>query len=258
MRNQITLVSTLAFLALVGTATGSAAQDATGTPNHATFRGVVVDAVSGRAISGALVVIDDERRAVLTDEDGLFDFGLIEGGPLTLTARRYGYLMQGMDVVVPRNGTLDVEFPLPPEAVLVDGLEVVAERLQTMDQRLRSRRRALATSARGYEQDALVRTAARDFMEFLERDASLHLVPCGGRSFGQQCVWRRGRPVQPRVYVDELPILGGLDLLPTYQPYDMYLVEVFANGAEIRAYTHQFMERMARRTVALVPIFRWW
>lgn len=232
-----------------------AAQDR---PNEGSVGGVVVDALTGAPIAGALVVVDDERRAVLTDSLGAFDFGWMESGPITLTARRYGYEPQGMHAVVPRAGELVIEFPLPPEAVLLDGLEVVTERLQTMDQRLMSRRLALAASSRAFEQERLVRSGARDFLEFLQLEAALRTQPCGRRAFGAQCVWRRGRPVQPRVYVDEIPILGGLDHLASYQPYDLYLVEVYGAGVEIRAYTHLFMERMARRPVALMPIMQWW
>jgi hypothetical protein len=232
-----------------------AAQDG---PNEGSVGGVVVDALTGAPIAAALVVVDDERRAVLTDSLGAFDFGWMEGGPLTLSARRYGYQAQGMHAIVPHGGALVVEIPLPPEAVLLDGIEVVTERLQTMDQRLTSRRRALAASSRAFEQERLVRSGARDFLEFLLVEASLRTQPCGRRASGAQCVRRRGGLVQPRVYLDEMPIIGGLDHLASYQPYDLYLVEVYGAGVEIRAYTHFFMERMARRPVALMPIMQWW
>ena len=37
----------------------------------------------------------------------------------------------------------------------------------------------------------------------------------------------------------------------------LYLVEVYGRGLEVRAYTHQFMERMARKPVALLPVRIW-
>jgi len=227
-------------------------------PDEGSLAGVVVDALTGAPIAGALVVIDAERLAVLTDSVGAFDFGSLEGGPVTIVARRYGYVMQGMDALLPGGGSLAVEIPLPPEAVLVDGLEVVTERLQTMDQRLRARRNATPVGVRSFEQDRLVRSASRDFLEFLRFEASLHTQPCGWRSFSSQCVIRRGRPVAPRVYIDEVPIMGGLDHLASFQPYDLYLVEVYSSGQEIRAYTHLFMDRMARREMALLPAMSWW
>lgn len=227
-------------------------------PNEGVLAGVVVDAVTGDPISGALVVLDDERRAVLTDSRGAFDFGSMEGGPVSLVARRYGYEMRGMDAVLPTGGVLQLEIPLPPEAVLLDGFDVVTERLQTMDQRLRSRRNATAASVRAFEQERLVQSTSRDFLEFLRFEASLHTQPCGWRSFAAQCVSRRGRLVAPRVYIDEVPIMGGLDHLASFQPYDLYLVEVYSSGQEIRAYTHLFMDRMAHRAMALFPAMSWW
>ena len=245
----------LAAIAGFGAWHPAAAQDR---PNEGSLGGVVVDAVTGAPIAGALVVIEDERLAVLTDSLGAFEFGSLEGGPVTLVARRYGYVMQGMDAVLPAGGGLQVEIPLPPEAVLLDGFEVVAERLQTMDQRLRSRRNATPVSVRSFEQTRLVRSSSRDFLEFLRIEASLHTQPCGWRSFSSQCVLRRGRLVAPRVYIDEVPVMGGLDHLASFQPYDLYLVEVYSSGQEIRAYTHQFMDRMARREIALLPAMSWW
>jgi hypothetical protein len=247
----------LAITAIAHAATGLSlsAQDR---PDEGILAGVVVDAVSGRPIPGALVVLDDERRAVLTDSLGAFDFGTMDGGPVSLVARRYGYVMQGVDAVLPAGQRLEVEIPLPPEAVLLDGFDVVAERLQTMDQRLRSRRHATPASVRAFEQDRLVQSASRDFLEFLRFEASLYTQPCGRVSFASACVLRRGRLVAPRVYIDEVPIMGGLDHLASFQPYDLYLVEVYSSGQEIRAYTHLFMDRMARRPMALFPAMTWW
>ncbi|MEX2466335.1 MAG: carboxypeptidase regulatory-like domain-containing protein [Gemmatimonadota bacterium] len=245
----------VAVLTLAVSCLPAVAQDR---PDEGVLAGVVVDAVTGEPISGALVVIDDERRAVLTDSLGAFDLGSMEGGPVSLVARRYGYEMRGMDAVLPNGGALQVEIPLPPKAVLVDGLEVVTERLQTMDQRLTSRRNATATSVRAFEQERLVQSTSRDFLEFLRFEASLYMQPCGLRAFASQCVQRRGRLVAPRVYIDEVPIMGGLDHLASFQPYDLYLVEVYSSGQEIRAYTHLFMDRMAHRETALFPAMSWW
>lgn len=232
-----------------------AAQEPGGQEDTGHLRGVVVDALAGAPISGALVVLDDERRAVLTDSAGAFDFGAVWSGSQVLTIQQYGYETQGMHAVVPVDGVLDVEIPLPPKAVLVDGISVVADRLETMKTRLRSRRRAVAAQVRAFDQERLVRSPARDVLEFLRDEARLQPEPCRrGLAFGAGCVRRRGRVVEPQVFVDEVPLIGGLDYLMTYRPYDLYLVEVYSSGLEIRAYTHMFMERMARGAVALIPI----
>lgn len=99
-----------------------------------------------------------------------------------------------------------------------------------------------------------MRSAAFDMAEFLYLEASLYPAPCRRGRLGSACVLRRGQPIEPRVYIDEAPVAGGLEQLATYQPHDLYLVEVYSLGLEIRAYTHMFMERMARRPMVLIPI----
>lgn len=248
------VLGVVALTAATGAMRPSAAQEPETRTNHARVSGVVVDALTDLPISDALIVVDDERRAVLTDSTGAFDLGELSSGPLAVTIRRYGYQTTGMEAVVPTEGTLEVEVPLSPDVVLLDGLSVVTDRLELMDQRLRRRRNATATSVRAFDQERLVRSAARDFLDFLQMETALYPRSCGTRAVGTLCIWRRGRVEQPRVYVDEMPVIGGLDQLATFQPYDLYLVEVYARGLEIRAYTHQFMERMARKAVALIPI----
>ena len=215
------------------------------------------DALSEQPIADALVILEGDRKAVLTDEEGRFDFGFLEPGEVSITIRRYGYQTQGADFFLPGGEATHLEVPLPPMAVLVDGLNVVTERLETMDQRITSRRRATPMAAQAFEQGRLVRTPARDVLEMLDLESALPIQPCGRRSFGGACVLRRGRLVEPRVFVDEMPVIGGLEQLATYRPYDLYLVEVYGRGLEVRLYTHQFMERMARRPVALMPVRIW-
>ena len=91
-------------------------------------------------------------------------------------------------------------------------------------------------------------------MQFLETEGSLHLVGCAARGGTGACVMRRGRATEPRVYIDEAPIIGGIDVLATFLPCELYLVEVYSAGLEIRAYTHWYMERMAGRPGMLFPI----
>ena len=50
----------------------------------------------------------------------------------------------------------------------------------------------------------------------------------------------------PEVWIDEAPVVGGMDYLRTVRPYELYMVEVYAGGRQIRAYTPRFMERAAK------------
>lgn len=216
--------------------------------------GTIRDANTQSALPGARIRIDELRRGTLSDDFGRFMIDDVEPGLHVITVERYGYASaEGTIDTRPESGAV-LEIELLPKPVMLDGLTVVTDRLELMEARLSSRRNAVPYSSRAFDQDRLVRSSARDMLDFLAVDASLSPVRCGAGRIGSWCVVRRGRPVEPRVYIDEAPVIGGLDQLQSYQPHDLYLIEVYSLGQEIRAYTHQFMERMARRPVALIPI----
>jgi hypothetical protein len=238
--SAVTLLSALAAQPLV-------AQDGP------TLRGMVVDAPSGTPLSGARIRIAELRRGTLTGDDGSFELADVEIGVYLLAVEQYGYEPIEARVEL-RPDDEPLRIGLEPKPVMLDGISVVADRLQLMERRLTSRRRAYARSSRAFEQDRLMRSAAFDMAEFLMLEGSMTPVRCRSRRLGSLCILRRGQAVESTVYIDEAPIPGGLEQLATYQPHDLYLVEVYAEGQEIRAYTHLFMERMARRPMALVPI----
>lgn len=226
------------------------AQEATPTD---VLRGVVRDEANGQPLANARVRVETMRKGLLTDENGRFYVSDVPAGELDLSVEQYGYI--GVDVVMAKvegePAVLDVH--LTPKPVMLDGLTVVADRIKLMQERLVNRRRAVATASRAYDSERLFRSPSRDLLEFLGSEAMLYNVPCDGR-LGRWCVFRRGRAIQPMVYIDEIPLLGGFEQLTTYRPHELYLLEVYSQGQEIRAYTHQFMERMARQPVALIPI----
>jgi hypothetical protein len=217
-------------------------------------QGIVVDASSGARLRGASVLLASGNRGVLADSMGVFQLTGLSIGDHLLLVRQFGY----ESLYVPMRATTGqaaIEIPLEPDPLLLDGLsvEVLTRNLQTMEQRIRSRRNAAATSVFALGQDRLLRSGASDLLEFLEFEALLHPVGCSGSGFlSSRCIWRRGLLAEPKVFIDEIPAFGGLDQLATYRPQELHLIEVWSSGATIRAYTHQFMERMARRPVMLI------
>ena len=218
-----------------------------------TLRGVVVDALHGDPLPNTMLRLVEENRGMLADSLGRFAFADVPPGSYTLAVKQYGYDEVIVDLDLAAE-TPALQIELDPGPYALEGFTVVADRLAVMKQRLRTRRNATATSVQAMDQSRLARSASRDMLEFLQIETFLQPVACSSFYIGSQCVVRRGAAVQPRVYIDEAPVIGGLDQLGTYRPYELYLVEVYSRGSEIRAYTHQFMDRMARRPMALFPI----
>lgn len=128
----------------------------------------------------------------------------------------------------------------------------------------------------------LLRSPEPDVFEFLWRETGLDRRPCpitvgvtltgwqparglGGWDLPSQvpgalsshCIWRRGQVISPRVYIDEIPAMTGLDALRNYPTTQIYALEVYSQGAEIRAYTYRFMQRMAEKPRALIALSLW-
>lgn len=244
--------STIPLLLLV-LATPLAAQQPAQEEVQTTLRGVVVDGLHGDSLPNAIVLLVDYQRGLLSDSLGRFTFLDVPVGTHLMAIKQYGYAEVNLEVdVVP--GQAPVRIELTPGPLALEGFTVIADHLATMNKRLQRRRNAYYSSVRALDQGRLARSGAPNVMQFLETEASVHLVNCATRHGLGSCVMRRGRATEPRVYVDEAPIIGGIDVLATFLPYELYLVEVYSTGLEIRAYTHWYMERMAGRPGMLVPI----
>lgn len=217
------------------------------------LRGVVRDELTGTGLNGARLRFAELRRGTLSLEGGGFEFQDVPVGVHTLTVEHYGF--QSMEATIDvREGMSAFVLELSPNPVMLDGITVVGDRLALMETRLQSRRRAYPLTTRAFEQSELLRSPARDLLDFLNVETSLAPMACDRSRAGSWCILRRGRTIEPIVYIDEARVIGGLDQLSTYQPHDLYLVEVYSQGLEIRAYTHFFMERMAHRPMLLIPI----
>jgi hypothetical protein len=149
-----------------------------------------------------------------------------------------------------------VDAPPAPLEVTLEPDPVIQAGIARYNSQLKSRRNYLPGFNRAYDQERLHYTAAPSATQFLATDAGMGLVPCPGSSGGSEgggggadpignaCVVWRGGIVEPSVFIDELPIMAGLEELASYHPSEFYSIEVF-NGNTVRAYTHKFMERMA-------------
>ncbi|MSR36164.1 MAG: carboxypeptidase-like regulatory domain-containing protein [Gemmatimonadetes bacterium] len=260
------------FLLLLFVATQLAAQQSARAEGRTTVRGVVVDALNGDPLPNTMIRLVDDRRGVLADSLGRFVIPNVRIGTQLVAVKQYGYEELDFEVDFEAdNPSLRIE--LEPGPVALQGFDVVADRLAVMKQRMQSRRNAAPVSVRVIDQERLNRSAARDMVDFLNLQG-VQLASCAtrrgpqaatsfqpasssGGSSMSSCVLRRGQAVEPTVYIDEARTIWGLDELAMYKPYEMYLVEVYSNGGQVRAYTHNFMERMARRLIALIHVGLW-
>ena len=257
----------------------SLAQDAEPAPPRVSILGLVYDGVTGTPVPGAAIYLWEENHGVLADSLGTFRFEDITAGAHAIAAIQFGYEEVHAAIEVPEDGTI-VEIELTPKPIMLEGVTVVVENISTMERRLRTRRRATYSAARAFDQERMLRTTATNALDFLQSESGVRTVPCPGGllngpapfrfpglgwtgdrqipgPMSSRCVLRRGRPVSPRVYIDEAPLIGGLDALESYPTAQIYLMEVYSFGGEIRAYTYNFMQRMAERPIALTPIGLW-
>ena len=245
------LAVTILF-ALPGLPASVAGQDPDSTAARVPLHGIVYDAFTGAAVAGAAVYLDGEGYGVLSDSAGVFRFADVPPGSQLVAAIQFGYEETAAPVEVPEDGAF-IEIELTPQPILLDGVTAVVDNISTMERRMQTRRRAVPYQARAFGQERLLRSASSNILDFLLRETQYGPVPC---PVGY-CVIRRGRMINPRVYIDEMPAIGGMDELESYPTAQIYALEVYSQGAEIRAYTYNFMQRMAEKPMVLVPLNLW-
>lgn len=234
----------IAALALLARAGSAQDRDGSGVVEELEIFGQVVDATSGERLVGAWVGITGTDWGSITNTEGRFRLPDMQPGPLSLTVEQLGYeTREWRGEVTPENELLMVE--LEPRPVILEGLEVVTDRF-------RSRRMAAATRVMAYDASDLTRATERNALEYV-RYRTAGIVPCSGRR-GNSCVLVRGRSVEPVVYLDEAPLLGGLEYLETLEPWELHMIEVYGGGSHIRAYTPRFMERAAESRLLPLPL----
>jgi len=227
---------------------------------HTQLLGTVVDAQSGAPLQGAFVSLDFDDTGYLTHEDGSFALPVWPRGEYTVTVELLGYADLELEVSGPETDALVLQ--LSPDPIVLEAIEVQVDRLER-------RRRSVPVSVFAADRDDLLKAPSMDVVDWVEGRFGLVSVYCQGSTgaawassrasamfddIGNECVLRRGRWVKPTIYLDEMPLLGGLEMLRTYQPQDFYTVEVYDRGTHIRLYTAHFMELVAkgRRFIPLV------
>jgi len=221
--------------------------DVRGRRGRAALSGVVLDALSGEGIPFAALWLRDERRFA-SDERGAFRLPSVPPGSYLLLAQRMGY--EGLYVHVNVRAEMEpVVIRLEPDPVVLEGITVVNDRFKY-------RRNAYPRLVRTYDEEKLRRTGASDVYAFLRYEVPSSFSRASLRRRATRGSWgvTTSDPTCPAgVYIDDQWIIGGLEVLSFYHPSQLYLLEVFGSRAQIRAYTHEYVERQARRPRMIEP-----
>ncbi len=212
-------------------------------------RGVVVDAASGRPVAGAAVRLERARLRVGTDSAGAFAMRRAPAGTQLLHVTALGYEPAMQLVAVPADGGVDVRIPLTAGPIALEGLRVVADRLE-------ARRRTVPLSSRVIPEKAMALSSAPTMQDFLAQHVNLRPTPCHALASLQrtpagslqgECHAVRGAATHVGLYLDDAPLIGGWGSLRFYDPAEFGRVEVYRGGAILHLYTVAYLERAARR-----------
>ncbi len=89
----------------------------------AVVTGTVTDAATGETLIGAAVRVEGTALGAATDADGVYRLTRVPSGPQTVLVSYIGYREERVEVVVPADGTVELDVAL--ELAVVEGEEVV-------------------------------------------------------------------------------------------------------------------------------------
>jgi hypothetical protein len=217
------------------------------------LRGRVIDAVSGEPVPWpSLSLTPDAVREVARasgDDAGIFDMPDVPTGTYLLRINKLGY--QSVFVTIEHAAPpRPIDVTLQPDSVVMKGVAL-------MTHEYRRRRNAVAASVRFIGEEQLRYSAAPSVRAFLEYEAGLFFSPCGPGSASPDCIANRGGVASPKLYIDDLQ--WDLDVLWSFNTSELHAVEVFrCRKPEIRLYTIEYLERMARRPRIPLPACSFW
>lgn len=207
--------------------------------------GTVVDAENGSALAGAWVSLTDSEWGSIADSEGRFRIPDLSEGPVALSVEQLGYETLSWQGEV-SDATEPIVLEVTPRPLVLEGLSVVSDRF-------RSRRNAVTTTAFAYGTQELATASQRTALDFIALRGGSWPVDCAGVR-GNVCLIVRGRTIHPTVFIDEAPVLGGLEYLNALAPHEFYMIEIYGSGRHIRAYTPGFMERAAKRRLQPIAL----
>jgi iron complex outermembrane receptor protein len=117
----------LASILIVVAASAASAQDT------AALQGRLLNSLSGEAIAGATVVIEELRRETISGPDGTFRFDNLAPGSYHLVVRTTGYSSRRTEVTVTAAAGSPIEVPVDPDLHFQEVASVSAEARSQFD-----------------------------------------------------------------------------------------------------------------------------
>jgi outer membrane cobalamin receptor len=140
--------------------------------------------------------------------------------------------------------SITVTLALEPDPVRLAAVVATASRFE-------ARTRGYPRAMRVFREQDLRAAASGDMREFVQWRAGVRRANCGPN---RACVRIRGAVAEPRVYVDEVELLAGMEMLASLRPWQIARVEVYNGGAQVRVYTRSFMDWAARTNYQPNPL----
>src|SRR6266480_1523738 len=202
------------LIVITGRPTVMRAQD----PPASSVSGAILDAESGRPLTGARIDLTPLGRATISDGAGQYSFGDIAPGAYQVRVRLIGYRPTTLDVELPPSGRLRLSVGLVLRPILLDPLPVTspataliratdADALARVDMERDRQRRYLASDVRGLTAADLLEAQTvgePDVFRALQRFPGVTTRD----DFTAQ-LWTRGaRWSDTRVYFDGLPLFN--------------------------------------------------
>jgi len=207
-------------------------------PRSALVVGTVTDSATGAAVAGATVTFRPAGRTVFTDEHGAFSIRLWEG-PEALTIEQLGYHTAQLPVAVD-GGMAPRAVRLAPDPVMLKGIAVI-------NRRSASNPLAIAMAVRTFNENDLAHADDSSVRQFLDSRGAFTATRCPWGAWSIVCISSRGQVIEPRVWIDDYRLYGGLEELSMFPLHDVYRVDVYQRGLYIHVLTKSYMEETVHR-----------
>ncbi|HEX7243118.1 MAG TPA: carboxypeptidase regulatory-like domain-containing protein [Longimicrobiaceae bacterium] len=216
-------------------------------PERVKVAGRVVEATTGKGVSGAMVAFPRLEARTVTDAEGRFAFARLPEGEQSVEVSRIGYVGTRDDVWVAGGDSLFLAVLARP--VVLEALTVTENRVER-----RSLEAPYGVRAVGGEQ---MKFLAGIFSNTAELAVShLGIVRCSrpGTDTLESCALVRGRERNIHVYIDDIAMRHGMEMLEMSPSAQISRVEWFPGFGMLRVYTNGFMQDVAAGRRKLAPV----